>query len=146
MKNKLYARTINPLFRWLNSSLYFLMIKSSFKSEFSRTLLILYESMRSLTYYGQYTNEKNVKNFNVNLRYWVFVQICTQNTCIVETFIECFVKKVASKLVHVTLFFISISLLKKVTDIKHFSLSYWLLALAIMFFYNGVFPFVADAR
>lgn len=33
----------------------------------------------------------------------------------------------------------------KVTDIKHFSLSYWLLALAIMFFYNGVFPFVADA-
>ncbi|XP_064605345.1 LOW QUALITY PROTEIN: major facilitator superfamily domain-containing protein 1-like [Liolophura sinensis] len=33
----------------------------------------------------------------------------------------------------------------KVTDIKHFSLSYWLLALTIMFFYNGVFPFVADA-
>lgn len=33
----------------------------------------------------------------------------------------------------------------KLTDIKHFSLSYWLLALAIMFFYNGVFPFVADA-
>lgn len=33
----------------------------------------------------------------------------------------------------------------KVTDIKYFSLSYWLLALAIMFFYNGVFPFVADA-
>lgn len=33
----------------------------------------------------------------------------------------------------------------KVTDIKHFSLSYWLVALSIMFFYNGVFPFVADA-
>lgn len=44
------------------------------------------------------------------------------------------------------LIFISFYLLKKLTDIKHFSLSYWLLALAIMFFYNGVFPFVADAR
>ncbi|XP_061182017.1 major facilitator superfamily domain-containing protein 1-like [Saccostrea echinata] len=33
----------------------------------------------------------------------------------------------------------------KLTDIKDFSLSYWLLALSIMFFYNGVFPFVADA-
>ncbi|XP_052070233.1 major facilitator superfamily domain-containing protein 1-like isoform X1 [Mytilus californianus] len=33
----------------------------------------------------------------------------------------------------------------KVTDIKYFSMSYWLLALTIMFFYNGVFPFVADA-
>ncbi|KAK3089402.1 hypothetical protein FSP39_003368 [Pinctada imbricata] len=33
----------------------------------------------------------------------------------------------------------------KVTDIKNFSLSYWLLALTIMFFYNSVFPFVADA-
>lgn len=32
------------------------------------------------------------------------------------------------------------------TDIKHFTMSYWLLALTIMFFYNGVFPFVADAR
>ncbi|XP_067677799.1 lysosomal dipeptide transporter MFSD1-like [Haliotis asinina] len=31
------------------------------------------------------------------------------------------------------------------TDIRYFSLSYWLVALAIMFFYNGVFPFVADA-
>ncbi|KAJ8306439.1 hypothetical protein KUTeg_016984 [Tegillarca granosa] len=34
----------------------------------------------------------------------------------------------------------------KVSDIKHFSASYWMLALTIMFFYNGVFPFVADAR
>ncbi|XP_013401779.1 major facilitator superfamily domain-containing protein 1 [Lingula anatina] len=33
----------------------------------------------------------------------------------------------------------------KFTDIRHFSASYWLLALTIMFFYNGVFPFVADA-
>lgn len=33
----------------------------------------------------------------------------------------------------------------KVTDIRYFTLSYWLLALTIMFFYNGVFPFVADA-
>ncbi|XP_074641992.1 lysosomal dipeptide transporter MFSD1-like isoform X2 [Tubulanus polymorphus] len=33
----------------------------------------------------------------------------------------------------------------KVTDIKRFSLSFWLVALSIMFFYNGVFPFVADA-
>lgn len=30
-------------------------------------------------------------------------------------------------------------------DIRHFTLSYWLLCLTIMFFYNGVFPFVADA-
>ncbi|KAL4236248.1 hypothetical protein ACF0H5_004635 [Mactra antiquata] len=33
----------------------------------------------------------------------------------------------------------------RVTDIRYFSLSYWLLALTIMFFYNGVFPFVADS-
>ncbi|KAK3761409.1 hypothetical protein RRG08_024276 [Elysia crispata] len=33
----------------------------------------------------------------------------------------------------------------KITDIKKLSLSFWLLALTIMFFYNGVFPFVADA-
>lgn len=33
----------------------------------------------------------------------------------------------------------------KVGDIKRFSLQYWLLALTIMFFYNGIFPFVADA-
>ncbi|XP_013788173.1 major facilitator superfamily domain-containing protein 1-like [Limulus polyphemus] len=32
-----------------------------------------------------------------------------------------------------------------ITDIRFFSLSYWLLAITIMFFYNGVFPFVADA-
>ncbi|XP_067127129.1 lysosomal dipeptide transporter MFSD1-like isoform X2 [Centruroides vittatus] len=31
------------------------------------------------------------------------------------------------------------------TDIRYFSLSFWLLTLTIMFFYNGVFPFVADA-
>lgn len=31
------------------------------------------------------------------------------------------------------------------TDVKYFSISYWLLALTIMFFYNGVFPFVADS-
>ncbi|XP_077861845.1 lysosomal dipeptide transporter MFSD1-like [Saccoglossus kowalevskii] len=33
----------------------------------------------------------------------------------------------------------------RVRDIKYFSLQFWLLALSIMFFYNGVFPFVADA-
>lgn len=33
----------------------------------------------------------------------------------------------------------------RVTDVRFFSLSYWLLALTIMFFYNGVFPFVADS-
>lgn len=33
----------------------------------------------------------------------------------------------------------------RVTDVKYFSISYWLLALTIMFFYNGVFPFVADS-
>ncbi|ESO08291.1 hypothetical protein HELRODRAFT_92341, partial [Helobdella robusta] len=33
----------------------------------------------------------------------------------------------------------------KFTDIKHFNLLYWLIDLSIMFFYNGVFPFVADA-
>lgn len=31
------------------------------------------------------------------------------------------------------------------TDIKYFSLSFWLLSFTIMFFYNCVFPFVADA-
>ncbi|XP_078657665.1 lysosomal dipeptide transporter MFSD1-like [Branchiostoma floridae x Branchiostoma belcheri] len=31
------------------------------------------------------------------------------------------------------------------TDIKYFTGSFWLLVLTIMFFYNGVFPFVADA-
>ncbi|XP_050401661.2 major facilitator superfamily domain-containing protein 1 [Patella vulgata] len=33
----------------------------------------------------------------------------------------------------------------KFTDIRYFTLPFWLLVLAIMFFYNGVFPFVADA-
>jgi MFS family permease len=33
----------------------------------------------------------------------------------------------------------------KVSDIRFFGLSTWLLFLTIMFFYNGVFPFVADA-
>ncbi|GBM32894.1 Major facilitator superfamily domain-containing protein 1 [Araneus ventricosus] len=37
------------------------------------------------------------------------------------------------------------SKLVRVSDVKYFSLSYWLLILSIMFFYNGVFPFVADA-
>eukprot|EP00795_Rhopilema_esculentum_P015295 gene15295-6509_t len=31
------------------------------------------------------------------------------------------------------------------SDIKYFRLQFWLLAFATMFFYNGVFPFVADA-
>ena len=34
---------------------------------------------------------------------------------------------------------------QRLTDVKHFSMAYWLLALTIMFFYNGVFPFVADS-
>lgn len=29
---------------------------------------------------------------------------------------------------------------------KRLSLRYWLLVLTIMFFYNGIFPFIADAR
>ncbi|BFY99342.1 hypothetical protein BsWGS_02382 [Bradybaena similaris] len=33
----------------------------------------------------------------------------------------------------------------KVTDVRHLPLSFWLIVLTIMFFYNGVFPFVADA-
>ncbi|XP_064624959.1 major facilitator superfamily domain-containing protein 1-like [Lineus longissimus] len=33
----------------------------------------------------------------------------------------------------------------RITDIRHFTGSFWLLVFAIMFFYNGVFPFVADA-
>ncbi|XP_041359016.1 major facilitator superfamily domain-containing protein 1-like isoform X2 [Gigantopelta aegis] len=33
----------------------------------------------------------------------------------------------------------------KFTHIRHFSLAFWLVVLSIMFFYNGVFPFVADA-
>ncbi|XP_059159078.1 major facilitator superfamily domain-containing protein 1-like [Physella acuta] len=33
----------------------------------------------------------------------------------------------------------------KITDVRHLSLSFWLVVLSIMFFYNGVFPFVADA-
>ncbi|XP_038059082.1 major facilitator superfamily domain-containing protein 1-like [Patiria miniata] len=31
------------------------------------------------------------------------------------------------------------------SDIRYFTSSYWLVVLTIMFFYNGVFPFVADA-
>ncbi|XP_054707597.1 major facilitator superfamily domain-containing protein 1-like [Uloborus diversus] len=37
------------------------------------------------------------------------------------------------------------SKLVRVSDVKHFSMSYWLVIFTIMFFYNGVFPFVADA-
>uniref|UniRef100_A0A8C9VYN7 Lysosomal dipeptide transporter MFSD1 n=1 Tax=Scleropages formosus TaxID=113540 RepID=A0A8C9VYN7_SCLFO len=33
----------------------------------------------------------------------------------------------------------------RVQDIRQFSLRYWLLVLTIMFFYNGIFPFIADA-
>ncbi|XP_027549513.1 major facilitator superfamily domain-containing protein 1-like isoform X3 [Neopelma chrysocephalum] len=33
----------------------------------------------------------------------------------------------------------------RIQDIQHLPLHYWLLVLTIMFFYNGVFPFVADA-
>nr|KAG5711821.1 hypothetical protein BaRGS_023585 [Batillaria attramentaria] len=33
----------------------------------------------------------------------------------------------------------------KITDIRHLPLQFWLVALSIMFFYNGVFPFMADA-
>nr|XP_056722371.1 major facilitator superfamily domain-containing protein 1-like [Euleptes europaea] len=33
----------------------------------------------------------------------------------------------------------------RIQDIRHLPLRYWLLVLTIMFFYNGVFPFVADA-
>jgi len=39
----------------------------------------------------------------------------------------------------------SASRLVKPRDILKFDVSFWLLALTIMFFYNGVFPFVADA-
>uniref|UniRef100_H3D5I9 Lysosomal dipeptide transporter MFSD1 n=1 Tax=Tetraodon nigroviridis TaxID=99883 RepID=H3D5I9_TETNG len=34
---------------------------------------------------------------------------------------------------------------KRVQDVKLLSLRYWLLVLTIMFFYNGIFPFIADA-
>jgi len=37
------------------------------------------------------------------------------------------------------------SKLVKPRDILRFNVSFWLMALTIMFFYNGVFPFVADA-
>ncbi|KAG1944484.1 major facilitator superfamily domain-containing protein 1 [Pimephales promelas] len=33
----------------------------------------------------------------------------------------------------------------RVQDVKSLSLRYWLLVLTIMFFYNGIFPFIADA-
>ncbi|XP_030622945.1 major facilitator superfamily domain-containing protein 1 [Chanos chanos] len=33
----------------------------------------------------------------------------------------------------------------RVQDVKLLSLRYWLLVLTIMFFYNGIFPFIADA-
>ncbi|XP_051877488.1 major facilitator superfamily domain-containing protein 1-like [Pristis pectinata] len=33
----------------------------------------------------------------------------------------------------------------RLQDIRHLSLHYWLLVLTIMFFYNGIFPFIADA-
>lgn len=36
--------------------------------------------------------------------------------------------------------------LQRIQDIQRLPLRYWLLVLTIMFFYNGVFPFVADAR
>lgn len=39
-----------------------------------------------------------------------------------------------------------LSVYQKVTDIKNLSLQFWLVAFAIMFFYNGIFPFMADAR
>lgn len=35
---------------------------------------------------------------------------------------------------------------QRIQDVRHLPLRYWLLILTIMFFYNGVFPFVADAR
>ncbi|PKK21871.1 major facilitator superfamily domain-containing protein 1-like [Columba livia] len=35
--------------------------------------------------------------------------------------------------------------LQRIQDIRRLPLRYWLLVLTIMFFYNGVFPFVADA-
>ncbi|XP_075422390.1 lysosomal dipeptide transporter MFSD1-like isoform X2 [Ascaphus truei] len=33
----------------------------------------------------------------------------------------------------------------RIQDVRHLPLRYWLLVLTIMFFYNGIFPFVADA-
>ncbi|XP_051925389.1 major facilitator superfamily domain-containing protein 1 [Hippocampus zosterae] len=33
----------------------------------------------------------------------------------------------------------------RIGDVKRLSLRYWLLVLTIMFFYNGIFPFIADA-
>ncbi|XP_078362770.1 lysosomal dipeptide transporter MFSD1-like [Oculina patagonica] len=33
----------------------------------------------------------------------------------------------------------------RITDIKYFSASFWLLAFCLMFFYIGVFPFISDA-
>ncbi|XP_037134413.1 major facilitator superfamily domain-containing protein 1 isoform X2 [Syngnathus acus] len=33
----------------------------------------------------------------------------------------------------------------RIQDVKQLSLRYWLLVLTIMFFYNGIFPFIADA-
>lgn len=35
---------------------------------------------------------------------------------------------------------------QRIQDVKLLSLRYWLLVLTIMFFYNGIFPFIADAR
>ncbi|XP_066833980.1 major facilitator superfamily domain-containing protein 1-like [Anser cygnoides] len=34
---------------------------------------------------------------------------------------------------------------QRIQDIRQLALRYWLLVLTIMFFYNGIFPFVADA-
>ncbi|MED6267180.1 hypothetical protein CHARACLAT_009417 [Characodon lateralis] len=36
-------------------------------------------------------------------------------------------------------------MMSRVQDVKLLSLRYWLLVLTIMFFYNGIFPFIADA-
>eukprot|EP00918_Siedleckia_nematoides_P078429 GHVU01171612.1.p1 GENE.GHVU01171612.1~~GHVU01171612.1.p1 ORF type:complete len:499 (+),score=35.82 GHVU01171612.1:29-1498(+) len=33
----------------------------------------------------------------------------------------------------------------RLQDIRHLNIQFWMLALTIMFFYNGIFPFVADA-
>ncbi|XP_013771585.1 major facilitator superfamily domain-containing protein 1-like [Pundamilia nyererei] len=37
------------------------------------------------------------------------------------------------------------SFLCRIQDVKLLSVTYWLLVLTIMFFYNGIFPFIADA-
>ena len=77
--------------------------------------------------------------------------ICTiltkQNKCIFDDSRPFFhIISVLSISPRLFLTWLFLSVYQKFSDIKNLSLQFWLVAFAIMFFYNGVFPFMADAR